>query len=72
MLSQKSRSRTSGESEEVEVPCPSCGEEISQSEYRKLVQEAQEDDDDGIPLWIYPILVALLWLASETIQSGTF
>lgn len=66
MSSQKSRSR---EQEEVKVPCPNCGNEISRSEYRKLVKEAQEDDGGGIPLWLYPILVALLWLASETIQN---
>jgi predicted RNA-binding Zn-ribbon protein involved in translation (DUF1610 family) len=71
MPSQNSRSRrtTSGEQEEIEVPCPNCGNKISRSEYRELIQEAQEDDDGGIPLWVYPILVALLWLASQAIQN---
>lgn len=73
MPSQKSRSRTeSDESEEVEVPCPNCGEEISQSEYRELVQEAQEDDGGGIPLWVYLGLIILLWFGSQAVQSGAF
>jgi len=74
MSSQDSRSRrTSGESdEEVEVPCPNCGNEISRSEYRKLVQAAQEDDDGGIPLWVYGVGAFILWIGVELAQSGAF
>jgi hypothetical protein len=72
MPSQKSRSREQSEQEEVEVPCPNCGNKISQSEYRKLVKEAQEDDDGGIPFWVYIVGVVVLWIVVEIAQSGAF